>query len=280
MTPAGSSEDDSSWWSETPRLIRRGPQWPSMNLAWGRHQVRTRFPLVDLSLSARRPVLMTNLATVAVGFAVFTMLFVFPQILQASSTTGYGFGQSPVRTGLVVAPNGLVGLLVTPVSARLITRYGARPAMMLGAIVIAAGYVFVTLLMGSVIEFVIASGIIGAGTGISTAATSKLITDAVPMTETGSANGVNTLMRSVGSSAASAVLTVILAEVTSTVGGATFPSEEGFRTTFVVAAAAAILGLFLTALVPTRTPKAGGPAEQYSRPGLDFEAGAHPSGSR
>src|SRR5688572_18725621 len=35
MTPAGSSEDHSSWWSETPRLIHRGPRRPSMNwLAW------------------------------------------------------------------------------------------------------------------------------------------------------------------------------------------------------------------------------------------------------
>ncbi|MCM0674433.1 MFS transporter [Micromonospora phytophila] len=236
-------------WGST-RTLGLGAAAVVILLAWGWHQLRTRSPLVDLVLSARRPVLMTNLATVAVGFAIFTMLFVFPQILQAPLATGYGFGQSLVWTGLAVAPSGVLALLLTPVSARLITRYGARLAMMLGAIVIAAGYVFITLLMNSVIDFVIASGIIGAGAGISTAATSKLITDAVPVTETGSANGVNTLMRSVGSAAASAVLTVILAQVTITVGAATLPTAAGFRTTFVVAAAAAIIGLLLTALVP------------------------------
>lgn len=228
-------------------------------LAWGGHQLRTGSPLVDLRLSARRPVLMTNLATVAVGFAVYTMLFVFPQILQAPTATGYGFGQSLVRTGLAVTPNGVVALLLTPLAARLITRYGARSAMILGAVVIAAGYILVTLRMNSVLEFVIASGVIGAGAGISVAATAKLITDSVPVTETASANGVNMLMRSVGSAVASAVLTVILAHVAITAGSA-LPSAEGYRTTFIVAAAAAALGLVLTALVPTRTAQGDGSA--------------------
>jgi MFS family permease len=182
---------------------------------------------------------------------MYTMLFVFPQILQAPPATGYGLGQSMLRSGLAVAPNGLMAMLLSPVSARLITRYGARLTLMLGASVIAAGYVFAMLLMGSVVELVIASAIIGAGAGIAVAATPTLIIDAVPVTETASAIGVNTLMRSVGTTASSAVMTMILAHVTITVGAATLPSAAGLRTTFVVAAAAAIIGLLLTALVPT-----------------------------
>ncbi len=138
--------------------------------------------------------------------------------------------------------------------------------MMLGAGVIAAGYLLVALWMNSVVGFVVASVVIGAGAGISVAATGKLITDAVPVTETASANGVNNLMRSIGSAAASAVLTVILAHATITVGVATLPSKDGFRAAFVVAGAMAVLGLFLTALIPTRTPKPGGPAQRHPNP--------------
>jgi hypothetical protein len=60
-----------------------------------------------------------------------------------------------------------------------------------------------------------------------------------------------------------------MAQVTSPVGGATFPSQEGFRTTFVVAAAAALLGLFLTALVPARAGNrtAPGPTAQPAHAG-------------
>ncbi|MFD0502115.1 hypothetical protein ACFQ0G_02495 [Streptomyces chiangmaiensis] len=143
--------------------------------------------------------------------------------------------------------------------------------MMLGAVVIAAGYIFVALRTDSITDIVIASGIIGAA-GISTAATAQLITDAVPATDTASANGVNTLMRQVGIATSTAVLTVVLAHTTISLGSATLPSEEGFRTTFIVGAAAAIVGLLLTALIPTRTPVSGGSAEQYSKP-ADAPAG-------
>ncbi|MEH0938443.1 MFS transporter [Micromonospora psammae] len=248
------------------RTLGLGAAAVAILLAWGWHQLHSRSPLVDLRLAARRPVLMTNLATVAVGFAVYTMLVVFPQILQAPSATGHGFGQSLVRAGLVILPNGLVALLLTPLSARLVARYGARLTMMLGAVVIAAGYLLVTLRMDSVIDFVVASAVIGAGVGISVTATSKLITDAVPVTETSSANGLNLLMRSLGGSATSAVTSVILAQSTVMVGAAALPSAAAFRTTFVAAAAAAVLGLLLAALVPTRARGRSGSAERYPRP--------------
>ncbi|MGW9028343.1 MFS transporter [Streptomyces sp. NPDC055722] len=227
-------------------------------LAWGRHQLHTRFPLVDLRLAAQRPVLMTNLATMGIGFAVYTVLLVFPQVLQAPTATGYGFGQSVVQAGVAVLPNGVVALLLTRVSARLVARYGARAAMMVGAIVMAVGYAFITLWMNSVVDFIIAAAVIGAGAGVAIAATASLITDAVPTTETASANGVNTLMRSVGGAVASSVLTVILTHATIKVGAATLPSLGGFRTSFMVASAAAIAGLACTAFIPGRRPTSVG----------------------
>ncbi|MET8406368.1 MFS transporter [Streptomyces sp900116325] len=252
-------------WGST-RTLGFGAAAVVILLAWSRHQLRIDSPLVDLRLSARRPVLMANAATVAMGFAIFAMFFAFPQILQAPTITGYGFGQSLVRSGLAIATNGVAALLLTPIAARLITRYGPRHGMMLGAVVIAAGYVFVILRTDSVADIVIASGVIGAGAGISTAATAELITDAVPVTDTASANGVNTLMRQVGIATSTAVLSVVLAHTTISVGSATLPSAEGFRTTFIVGAAAAIVGLLLSALIPSRGPVSGGSAEHYSKP--------------
>jgi MFS family permease len=223
-------------------------------LAWSRHQLRVSSPLVDLRLSTRRPVLMANLATVASGFSIYTMLFVFPQILQAPRTTGYGFGLSLVWAGTAVAPNGLAALLVSPFAARLIARHGARVAMMLGAVVIAAGYILILVQMDTVAQFVVSSCIIGAGAGISVAATSKLITDAVPVTKTGSANGVNSLMRSFGSTIASAVLAAVLAQSVIKVESVALPSVGAFQATFVVGLAAAVLVLVFAILTPRALP--------------------------
>ena len=223
-------------------------------LGWGVYQLRRRDPLVDLRVSARRPVLFTNLASIMVGFALYAMALSFPQLLQAPASTGYGLGQTMVESGLTLAPNGLVMMLLSPVSARLITRFGPRPTLMSGALVIATGYAFAIVLMDNAFELITASVIIGAGVGIAYAAMPALIMGSVPVTETASANGLNSLMRSVGTAISSAVMAAMLAQLTITVGGLQVPSLAGFRATFAVAAFVALAGALLAALVPkTRT---------------------------
>ncbi|RJQ83094.1 MFS transporter [Amycolatopsis panacis] len=218
--------------------------------SWGRYQLRRREPLVDLRVSVRRPVLFTNLASILAGFAMYAMALSFPQLLQAPSSTGYGFGLTMVQAGLCLAPNGLVMMLLSPVSARLTNRYGARTTLITGTVVIALGYLFAILLMDNVFELVVASVIIGAGVGIAYAAMPALIMSAVPITETASANGLNALMRAVGTSTASAVMATLLAHLTVTAGALTVPSLTGFRVAFTVAAVAALGGLALTLVVP------------------------------
>ncbi|RSD14289.1 MFS transporter [Amycolatopsis eburnea] len=240
-------------WTSTPTLGFAAAAVVVL-LAWGTYQLRRRDPLVDLRVSARRPVLFTNLASIMVGFSMYAMALSFPQLLQASASTGYGLGQTMVQSGLSLAPNGLVMMLLSPVSARLITRFGPRPTLMTGALVIAAGYVFAILLMGNAFELITASVIIGAGVGIAYAAMPALIMGSVPVTETASANGLNSLMRSVGTAVSSAVMAAMLAQLTITVGGLAVPSLFGFRATFAVAALAALTGVLLAGLVPkTRT---------------------------
>nr|WP_206793481.1 MFS transporter [Amycolatopsis sp. MtRt-6] len=219
-------------------------------LAWGAYQLRRRDPLVDLRVSARRPVLFTNLASIMVGFALYAMALSFPQLLQAPASTGYGLGQTMVESGLTLAPNGLVMMLLSPVSARLIARVGPRPTLISGALVIAAGYAFAIVLMDNAFELITASVIIGAGVGIAYAAMPALIMGSVPVTETASANGLNSLMRSVGTAISSAVMAAMLAQLTITAGGLPVPSLFGFRATFAVAAFVALVGALLAALVP------------------------------
>ncbi|GAA4960264.1 hypothetical protein GCM10023238_29140 [Streptomyces heliomycini] len=58
--------------------------------------------------------LITNLASVAIGFAMFSMSLVIPQMLQLPEETGYGPGQSLLTAGLVMAPSGLVMMALGP----------------------------------------------------------------------------------------------------------------------------------------------------------------------
>ena len=219
---------------------------------WGRYQVRTREPLIDLRTTARLPVLMTNIAAVAIGFGMMAQAIVVPQLLQIPSVTGYGLGQTILEAGLWMAPSGLMMLLFAPVSARLMVLLGAKRTLMIGATVLGSGYLVGFFLMSSSWELLLACIIASAGVGIGYAAMPTLILDAVPQTEAASAVGVNALMRSVGTTLAAAVMATVLTSSTQVFGGLPFPTESAFRWCFALGALAAFAGVAIAAFVPRR----------------------------
>ncbi|MEU6644673.1 MFS transporter [Saccharomonospora sp. NPDC046836] len=223
-------------------------------LLWGWWELRTRQPLVDLRTTARRQVLLTNLASVVFGFAMFAMSLVLPQLLQLPEATGYGLGQSMLAVGLVMAPNGLVMMAMAPVSARISQARGPKVTLMLGAAVVATGYGLSIVLMSQIWELVLVSSIIGAGIGLAYGAMPALVMAAVPVSETAAANSLNTLMRSIGTSISSAVAGVVLAHMTLSLGSATVPTQDGFRVVLAVAAAAALVALGVASFLPGRRP--------------------------
>ncbi|MFE9093133.1 MFS transporter [Streptomyces sp. NPDC007264] len=227
---------------------------------WGVYELRVGEPLVDLRTTARRQVLVTNLASVAIGFAMFAMSLVIPQVLQMPEQTGYGLGRSMLTAGLVMAPSGLVMMALAPVSAIVSRARGPKVTLMIGALIVAAGYALDIALMDQVWHFVLVSCVIGAGIGFTYGSMPALIMGAVPPSETGAANSLNTLMRSIGTSVASAVAGVVLAHMTMSLGPVTLPSEDGFRTVLITGVAASLLGFVIAAFIPRRRPADAEPA--------------------
>ncbi|MEW2301542.1 MFS transporter [Streptomyces sp. NPDC006655] len=229
-------------------------------LGWGRYELRTGEPLVDLRTTARRQVLVTNLASVAFGFSMFAMSLVLPQLLQLPQATGYGLGKSLLDAGLVMAPTGLVMMATAPLSALVSKSFGPKITLMCGAVVVAAGYGLNIVLMDAVWQLVLVSCVVGAGIGFAYGAMPALIMGAVDPHETAAANSLNTLMRSIGTSTASAVAGVLLAHLTTPFGGASVPSENGFKVVMAVGSGAAVLALLVAAFIPRRRPGAADPA--------------------
>lgn len=219
---------------------------------WAWWELRVSQPLVNLRTTARPQVLLTNLASVLFGFAMFAMSLVLPQLLQLPEAIDYGMGQGLLAVGLVMAPSGLVMITMAPVSARISKVMGAKVTLMLGATVVAAGYGLNMVLMSAIWHLVLVSAVIGTGIGLAYGAMPALIMAAVPVAETAAANSLNTLMRSIGTSASSAVAGVALAEMTVTVGSVTVPSQNGFRLIMAIGATAALLALALAAFLPGR----------------------------
>lgn len=211
---------------------------------------RTASPLVDMVTNARPALLLTNVASVCVGFALFASLIGTASYVQAPAASGYGFGSSVLASGLCLLPSGVAMILLSPVSAKLSARFGPKVTLALGAAVIAVGFLGRILFTGSFTEVVVFTTVAGAGTGIAYAAMPSLVLRAAPASELAAANGLNTLARSVGSSLASAVGGTLLAASTITLGTAVLPSLTAYRVLFAVCAGAALLGAVIALLIP------------------------------
>ncbi|PUA80129.1 MFS transporter [Nocardioides currus] len=216
---------------------------------WAPWELRTGQPLVDLRTSARRPVLLTNIASLLAGFAMFANLLVVVQVLQFPVASGIGFGLSVTEAGLAMLPGGLLMVLMSPASAAITRRFGARITLIAGLLTMGFGYVLRILLDGSALELLIGVAVVSIGVAVSFAAMPVLIMQSVPITETAAANGLNTVVRSIGTSTCSATVAAVL--TAGTVAGG-FPSEASIHATSWLAAGAAFLGAAVGMLVPAR----------------------------
>ncbi|NMO51634.1 MFS transporter [Actinoplanes sp. TBRC 11911] len=207
---------------------------------------RLRSPLVDVRTTARPAILLTNLASLCVGFALFATLIGTATYVEAPVATGYGFGKSILVGGLCMLPGGLSMLLLSPVSARL----KPRTALIVGSLIVAAGFATRIVLTDSLWQVVLGATIAGAGTGIAYAAMPGLIMQAAPRSELAAANGLNSLFRSVGSSLASAIGGAILAAQTIDLAGFALPSLGAYRLLFVICAAAAVGAALIALVIP------------------------------
>ena len=236
-------------WASAPTLSMFGSSLVILAL-FGWWELRVPSPTVDLRTTATRPVLTTNVASVAVAFGMFGLSLVAPQILEMPRETGFGLGQSMLATGLWLAPGGLAMMVTSPLAARVAAARGPRFTLAVGALVIAVSYAAGLALLAAPWQIMVLNVAIATGVGFAYASMPALINAAVPISETAAANGINALARSLGTSVSSAVIGAILAGITVSFAGAELPSMAGFRTAMVVAAAVAALAAVLALLIP------------------------------
>jgi len=269
--------------------LSKGATWgwtslPTLGLAalalvvlglWGWWELRTPQPLVDLRTTARPRVLMTNIASIFVGFGMFSSMLVLPQLLQVPTSTGYGLGQSVLAAGLWLAPAGLMMLLLSPVGGRLSDARGPKATLILGSAVIAAGYGVALLGMGSTWGILATAIVVNSGVALAFGAMPALVMGAVPRSETASANSFNTLMRSLGTSVGAAVIGVVLSQLTIGSGASALPSEDAFRVALLVGAGVSVAAAVLASFIPAATSAADQEVEDRA---VEASTGADRSG--
>jgi MFS family permease len=180
-------------------------------------------------------------------------MLVTVQLLQLPEDSGFGFGLSVTAAGLCMVPAGLAMVVLSPFSGAMLNKWGGRFVLVLGLVVMAVSYLGRIYFSGSVVEIIIGSSLVSIGTALAFAAMPTLIMGAVPITETAAANGLNSLVRSIGTSTGSAVVAAFLAGSTFAVADRVYPTETAFEHILWFGVVASVVGAGLSLLIPARS---------------------------
>ncbi|MGA9873584.1 MAG: MFS transporter [Rhodococcus sp. (in: high G+C Gram-positive bacteria)] len=232
---------------------------------WWIYQNRITAPLVDPRMLTHGPLFATNVATLFVGIAMFLNFLTCSYFVQTShEAAGYGFSADVLSASVVyLLPGASLGALTSLLAGRLIRRFGARAVLIGGSCLGTAGFVFYAFARDATWQVITASAAVSIFVALAFAAVPNLLMAEVPARDTGVANSVNSIVRTVGTSIASALLTTMLA--TYTVAGTSIPREGVYLAAFVVGALACIV-VTVSALAVRLTPVVDEPAD-----GVDSE---------
>jgi EmrB/QacA subfamily drug resistance transporter len=212
------------------------------------YEKRVQDPVIDMELMKQRAVWSTNLAAVAVGFAMFGSYILIPQLAEAAKETGYGFGLSTTAAGFVLLPSALVMLFAGPMSGYLGTRFGSRLPLAIGTASAGVAYILLSTSHTSIYLISAWALLMGVGIGLAFAAMANLVVQAVPPEVTGVATGVNTIMRSIGGAVGAQIAASMLASESILDGR--YPAESGYSHAFLMTGIVAFVALAITGLIP------------------------------
>jgi MFS family permease len=240
--------------------------------AWWFWERRAKQPLVSTEMMTRRPIMLTNLATVFVGMGLYFAFLGLTQFVQIPhAAAGYGFGATVLEASVVyLLPGALTGFLVALVSGRFIDRFGARPVLVVAAIAGIVGFLFIALEHSAPWQIIAASILANAYISLGYGALPALVVAEVDAGETGVATSMNAIARTVGSSMAAAVVAVLLGR---TIPGTRLPVESSFVAIFVGGAATAALAMVLIALTRPRAAAIESVEARYESRAMNHEWG-------
>ncbi|MDG4820853.1 MFS transporter [Asanoa sp. WMMD1127] len=203
-------------------------------------QRRSRAPLMDLRLLARRPVA-TGTFLILLATALMIAVF-FMGTFYFQHARGYG----ALRTGLLFLPIAIATMVGANLTGRLVARAGARPLAVAGLLLAALGMAAPALFMHPV-TVTAGVAVAAAGTGALFVVSSATALGQVAPYEAGVASGIVSTFHEFGASIGAAVISSVAAA--SIVGD----TLRGFEHGFVLAAIVAGVGALVAAVL---TPKA------------------------
>lgn len=191
-------------------------------------------------LAANRPLVGVYAQFAGVNIVFYTAFFGVPLWLER--VRGFDTG----RSGLLLLPVAGVGVLATPVAARLISRSGPRPALIAGAFMLTVGALLLLVFNATtpVIVIVVVGAVLGIPNGFNNLGLQSALYEHAPANQMGAAGGQFQTFRYVGAILSTSLLGLAF--------GTTVTSNGLHTIAYVLAV---ISGLLLVASIATRRPR-------------------------
>jgi EmrB/QacA subfamily drug resistance transporter len=222
-------------------------------------QARAARPLLPLRIFRSRAVSGANAAQVLMVAAALGFQFLSALYLQ--QVLGYG----AARTGLAVVPVAVgIGILSLGPAGRLAARFGARPVLLAGLALLAAGMVVLARLPVDAryaVDLLPALLLLGAGAGLALPTITAVAMSDATEADAGLASRLANTSQQVGGALGISVLAAVAAARTERLGVGAEALAGGFRLAFAVAAGLALGAVAVAAAVLRTPPKLAAPAE-------------------
>jgi MFS family permease len=213
-------------------------------------------PMVDVRLLATPGQWPVQLTAFLFGMSVLGAQIPLSTFARTESAeTGYGLGADASFVSTLIGVYVVflaVGAFTLPLTSRLL---GPRGALVLGALLVAAGYAMWLPFHDSTGQALLNMAVAGVGSGALVAALPAAAAGAAPPERTGFATGMTNASKTVGGAIASAVFAICLAST----GTIDDPTEghaplSGYLTVWAICAAAALVAAGALLVMPRRAP--------------------------
>jgi len=219
-------------------------------VAWVRAESRSGNPLVDMSLMRLRGVWTANAAALLIGVGMYASFLIIPELVQAPTRPGYGFGASVTGAGLFMLPTAAVQLVLGPFSGLLQRRFSLRVQLIAGMLSCAAGFVSLARWHDAPWQVYTATSVLGVGFWLCLVALPNQVVSVVPAARTGSATAVNTVVRNAGGALGGQLAAAII--VSSATIGTGAPAASGYIGALILCAGATCAGAFVACAIPRK----------------------------
>jgi EmrB/QacA subfamily drug resistance transporter len=179
-----------------------------------RYESRRRDPFIDLRFFRSVPFASATMIAVCAFAAWGAFLFMISLYLQVER------GFSAMHTGLVYLPIAIGALIFSPLSGRLVGRFGARPSLLVAGMLITAATLLLTRLTvtTAVWQLLVIFAVFGIGFSMVNAPITNAAVSGMPTDRAGAASAVASTSRQVGVSVGVALCGSVLGSALSTTG--------------------------------------------------------------